>query len=54
MDAHDHLSVMNLEGTICENIFDIDYGGFKDNLEVNESRNLKFDVYRTSSNRFCV
>lgn len=49
---HDYLAVMNLEETICENIFDVDYGEFKDNEEVSQGRDLSFIVYRTSYNRF--
>ncbi|MEB8101060.1 prophage endopeptidase tail family protein [Staphylococcus xylosus] len=52
MDYHDHISIMNLEGTICENLLDIDYGSFKEFYELNEARYINFTAYRTSHNRF--
>lgn len=49
---HDYLAVMNFEESICENIFDVDYGSFKDNDEISQGRELNFIVYRTSNHRF--
>lgn len=52
MDKNEHISIMNLEGDICENLIDIDYGSFKENYELNESRYINFTAYRTSINRY--
>lgn len=36
MDYHDHLSVMDFNELICENLLDVDYGSFKEYYELNE------------------
>lgn len=38
MDYHDHLSVMDFNELICENLLDVDYGSFKEYYELNEAR----------------
>lgn len=35
MDYHDHLSVMDFNELICENLLDVDYGSFKEYYELN-------------------
>lgn len=52
MDYHDHLSVMDFNELICENLLDVDYGSFKEYYELNEARYITFTVYRTTHNSF--
>lgn len=52
MDKHNHLSIMNLEQTICENLIEIDYGSFKEIYELNSANTITFTAFRTNSNRF--
>lgn len=52
MDYQDHIAIMNLEGTICENLIDVDYGSFRNTYELNESQSITFTAYRSSHNRF--
>lgn len=52
MDYHDHLSVMDFNELICENLLDVDYGSFKEYYELNETRYITFTVYRTTHNSF--
>lgn len=52
MDRHKHLSIMNFEQTICENLIEIDYSSFKDTYELNNARMITFTAYRTNANRF--
>ena len=42
MDRHKHLSIMNFEQTICENLIEIDYSSFKDTYELNNARMITF------------
>lgn len=42
MDYHDHLSVMDFNELICENLLDVDYGSFKEYYELNETRYITF------------
>lgn len=52
MDKHKHISIMNFEQTICENLIEIDYSTFKDTYELNSARMITFTAYRTNANRF--
>ena len=52
MDKHKHISIMNFEQTICENLIEIDYSTFKDTYELNSARMITFLTYRTNANRF--
>ena len=52
MDKHNHISIMNFEQTICENLIEIDYSTFKDTYELNSARMITFTAYRTNANRF--
>lgn len=54
MDYHDHLSVMDFNELICENLLDVDYGSFKEYYELNEARYITFTVYRTTHNSFVL
>ena len=42
MDKHKHISIMNFEQTICENLIEIDYSTFKDTYELNSARMITF------------
>lgn len=52
MHYQDHIAIMNLESTICENLIDVDYGSFRNTYELNESQTITFTAYRSSHNRF--
>ena len=53
MDKHKHISIMNFEQTICENLIEIDYSTFKDTYELNSARmithteRMLIDLYLT-------